>query len=103
MKLLLYEDFETNPLRVMQDIFRFIGVDDKLVPDMSYRANPGGIPKSEFWQSVVMRPNTASKFFGQSPANGDKAAAQGCALARKHRSRGDPAGGAATLARRIAR
>lgn len=64
MKLLLYEDFATDPLRVMQDIFRFIGVDDKLVPDMSYRANPGGIPKSEFWQSVVMRPNTASKFLG---------------------------------------
>jgi GNAT superfamily N-acetyltransferase len=64
IRLYLYEDFAADPLRVTQDIFRFIGVDDSFVPDVSYRANPGGIPRSELWQSVVMRPNAASKFIG---------------------------------------
>ena len=64
IKLFLYEDFEADSLRVLQEIFRFIGVDDTFVPDVSYRANTGGIPRSELWQSVVMRPNSASKFFG---------------------------------------
>jgi uncharacterized membrane protein len=48
----------------MQQIFRFIGVDDAFVPDVSARANAGGVPKSEWWQSVVMRPNPASKLIG---------------------------------------
>ena len=64
IKLYLYEDFAIDPLRVTQDIYRFIGVDDSFVPDVSHRANPGGIPMSELWQSVVMRPNPASKFIG---------------------------------------
>ena len=64
IKLFLYEDFAADPVRVMQQIFRFIGVDDAFVPDVSVRANAGGVPKSEWWQSVVMRPNPASKLIG---------------------------------------
>ena len=64
LQLFLYEDFASDPLRVTRDIFRFIGVDDAFVPDVSARANAGGIPKSEWWQSVVMRPNAASKLIG---------------------------------------
>jgi hypothetical protein len=64
IKLFLYEDFETEPRRVTRDIFRFIGVDDSFVPDATYRANPGGNPRSEWLQSVVMRPNVLSRFAG---------------------------------------
>jgi len=64
IKLFLYEDFAADPVRVTQQIFRFIGVDDSFVPDVSARANAGGVPKSEWWQSVVMRPNPASKLIG---------------------------------------
>ena len=64
MRLFLYEDFAADPLRITQEIFRFIGVDDGFVPDVSHRANQGGVPKSDLWQSIVMRPNVASKFFG---------------------------------------
>jgi hypothetical protein len=64
LKIFLYEDFASDPLRVMQEIFRFIGVDGGFVPDVSARANAGGIPKSEWWQMLVMRPNPASKLVG---------------------------------------
>lgn len=64
IKLFLYEDFDADPLRVTREIFRFIGVDDAFAPDVSYRANPGGIPRSLLLQSVIMRPNAASRFVG---------------------------------------
>ena len=64
IKLFLYEDFDANPLAVTQEIFGFIGVDATFAPDVSYRANPGGIPRSPLLQSIVMRPNVASRFIG---------------------------------------
>lgn len=35
----LYDDFEADPVRVCQSIFRFLGVDDGFVPDSSKRYN----------------------------------------------------------------
>ena len=64
LKLFLYEDFVADPLGVTQEIFRFIGVDDTFVPDVSERSNEGGIPRSALLQAVVMRPNMASKLAG---------------------------------------
>ena len=37
IKIYLYEDFKDNPLRVIQDIFRFLDVDDTFVPNMSQK------------------------------------------------------------------
>jgi hypothetical protein len=63
-KVFLYEDFTSDPLRVTQEIFRFIGVDAAFVPDVTERSNEGGIPRSALLQAVVMRPNAASKLIG---------------------------------------
>ncbi|MDH3640307.1 MAG: sulfotransferase, partial [Gammaproteobacteria bacterium] len=52
IKLFLYEDFLNKPQHVLAEIFRFIDVDDSFVPDLSYRPNAGGVPKSHFFQSV---------------------------------------------------
>jgi hypothetical protein len=64
LRIFLYEDFAADPVRVVQEIFRFVGVDGRFVPDVSARANAGGIPKSEWWQMLVMRPNPASTLVG---------------------------------------
>ena len=64
IRIFLYEDFASDPVRVMQEIFLFVGVDGSFVPDVSARVNAGGIPKSEWWQMLVMRPNPASKLVG---------------------------------------
>ena len=64
IRIFLYEDFASDPVRVVQEIFLFVGVDGSFVPDVSARVNAGGIPKSEWWQMLVMRPNPASKLVG---------------------------------------
>lgn len=64
IKLFLYEDFDADSLGVTQEVFRFIGVRDTFAPDVRYRANQGGIPRSALLQSVIMRPNVASRFIG---------------------------------------
>lgn len=45
IRIYLYDDFEANPVSVVQDTFRFLGVDDSFVPDMSLRHNVSGIPR----------------------------------------------------------
>ncbi len=100
LKLFLYEDFAADPARVTQEIFRFIGVDDSFVPDVSVRANAGGVPKSEWWQSVVMRPNPASKLIGSLLAAGRSTPGARRALRHQHAARGDAGRGAGAAAQR---
>lgn len=42
----LYDDFIQKPLEIIQSIYRFIGVDDSFVPDMSKHHNISGIIKN---------------------------------------------------------
>jgi len=39
IRVYLYEEFASSPERVLADIFRFIGVDDRFVPDVRRRHN----------------------------------------------------------------
>jgi hypothetical protein len=45
----LYEDFKADPINVLQDIFRFLGVDDTFLPDVSIKYNVGGLPRTKAW------------------------------------------------------
>jgi len=47
MRVYLYEDLENKPLELMQDICRFLGVDDSFVPSMSVRHAKTGAPKNK--------------------------------------------------------
>jgi hypothetical protein len=47
IKVYLYEDLETDPLGMMRDVFRFLGVDDTFAPGLGVRYNPSGVPRSE--------------------------------------------------------
>jgi hypothetical protein len=40
-----YDDLVRDPLAVVQRTYRFLGVDDAFVPDLSARPNVGGVPK----------------------------------------------------------
>jgi hypothetical protein len=49
IKVHLYEDFKADPINVLQDIFRFLGVEDTFIPDVSIKYNVGGLPRTKAW------------------------------------------------------
>ncbi|HLE26390.1 MAG TPA: sulfotransferase [Thermodesulfobacteriota bacterium] len=53
IRVYLYDDFSTNPSRLLQDIFQFIGVVDTFVPDTSLRHNVSGIPRSRVLHKLL--------------------------------------------------
>ncbi|MGB8703293.1 MAG: sulfotransferase [Thermosynechococcaceae cyanobacterium] len=66
IKIYLYEEFNTNPLITLQDIFKFLNVDENFVPDISTKYNVSGVPKNQALQSFLTKPNfvkTAFKLF----------------------------------------
>ncbi|MCL6443839.1 MAG: sulfotransferase [Alicyclobacillus sp.] len=46
VKVIWYDEFNREPLRIMTEVFRFLGVDDSFVPDVSIRYNATGVPVS---------------------------------------------------------
>lgn len=57
IKVYLYEDFNTDPISVVQDAFRFLGVGDTFVPDMSLRYNVSGTPKLKALNTFLKEPH----------------------------------------------
>jgi hypothetical protein len=57
IKVYLYEDLRADLPRVLQDIFRFLEVDETFVPDTSLRHNVSGTPKSGFLPRLIFRRN----------------------------------------------
>jgi hypothetical protein len=55
----LYEDLSRNPAGVVQDICRFVGVDDSFEPDTSVRYNASGVPRSGAVSALVRRSSGA--------------------------------------------
>lgn len=52
-----YEEFEDSPQQTISAIFEHIGVDADFTPDISYRPNAGGVPKSQLFQDFLIKPN----------------------------------------------
>ncbi|NER98733.1 MAG: sulfotransferase domain-containing protein [Symploca sp. SIO1B1] len=48
IRVYLYEDLCNQPVELMQDLFQFLGVDDKFIPDVSSKFNATGIPQNRF-------------------------------------------------------
>ena len=57
VKVYLYEELRDEPLRVLRDAFRFLGVDESFAPDMSTRYNASGVPRTGAVSAVVKRAN----------------------------------------------
>ncbi|MEZ4864531.1 MAG: sulfotransferase [Caldilineaceae bacterium] len=47
VKIILYDEFRNAPMHIYKEICAFIEVDETFIPDMSYTANKGGIPRSK--------------------------------------------------------
>lgn len=57
IRVYLYEELRADPLGLVRDAYRFLGVEDSFEPDTSRRHNPSGVPKSRLLVSVLKRPN----------------------------------------------
>ena len=45
IRVYLYEDLQRDPLGLLRDLYRFLGVRDDFVPDLSVRRNVSGLPR----------------------------------------------------------
>jgi hypothetical protein len=57
IKVYLYEDLSNAPVDTLQDAFRFLGVDDSFVPDVSLRRNVSGYPKHRTVDKLLRKPS----------------------------------------------
>ncbi|PPS44230.1 sulfotransferase [Chroococcidiopsis sp. TS-821] len=53
IRVYLYEDLKANPINLVQDIFRFLGIDDTFLPDTSLKYNVAGVPKNETIKAAI--------------------------------------------------
>jgi len=61
IRVYLYDEFVGNPVGFVQDIFRFLNVDDSFVPDMSVRHNESKVPRSRAVQTYLLEPRRAKE------------------------------------------
>ena len=57
IKVYLYEDFKSNPVKILQNIFVFLGVEHTFTPDMSSKYNVSGMPKYPVLNKFMVKPN----------------------------------------------
>ena len=57
IRIYLHEDMKTRPEWMLQDLFRFLEVDDHFSPDTSIKHNVAGIPRSKSLLRLIMTPN----------------------------------------------
>jgi hypothetical protein len=55
IKVYLYEDLNSDPMSMLRDVFRFLGVDDAFVPEATARYNASGVPKNEALHLLLQR------------------------------------------------
>lgn len=65
MKIFLYEDLETNPKAVIEQILRFLNLDRRFRIRRPARVNVSGYPRSQQLHAFLTQPNAISK--GLSP------------------------------------
>lgn len=63
LRIYLYEDYVGDPAGFIQDIFRFLNVDDSFVPDTSVRHNVSAIPRSRALQTFLTEPRPVKNLF----------------------------------------
>lgn len=61
VKVYLYDDLRDAPIDTLQDAFRFLGVDESFVPDVSLRRNVSGHPRYKTLDKVLRRPSSVKR------------------------------------------
>ena len=49
----LFDDLKKNPLGAVQDVYAFLGVDSRFVPDFDTPHAPGGVPRSMLLEGIL--------------------------------------------------
>jgi len=57
LKIYLYDDLRKDPLNLLKDILRFLGVEGSFVPDLSTKYNESGLPRSKAVNALLTRSN----------------------------------------------
>jgi hypothetical protein len=52
-----YDSFQANPVKVLQDVYGFLGIDSGFVPDVRVRHNVSGTPRSPLLHSFLAHPS----------------------------------------------
>ncbi len=61
-KIFLFEDLKSDPIALLQKIFRFLEVDDTFTPDVSLHHSVSGIPKNRALHNLLSRSNPVRSF-----------------------------------------
>jgi len=56
IKVYIFEEFKKDPVKVMTDLYDFLGVDTNFVPDTSVKHNPAAIPKNRLLNRLFFDP-----------------------------------------------
>lgn len=48
IKILIFEEWITDPKKAIRDVFKYLNVDEGFIPDMDMQYNPGGVAKNSF-------------------------------------------------------
>lgn len=64
IRVYLYEDLQADPVGVMRETFRFLGVDDAFVPDTSIRPNISGMPRSRILHALLNKSRRTKGLLG---------------------------------------
>lgn len=67
INVLIFDDLKVSPQKVAADVYRFLGVNDSFVPDLTAQ-NTGGVPKSAFLYSSLITARNVFKKFATPPA-----------------------------------
>lgn len=63
IKIYLYEDLHNSPLKVLQDLFQFLEVDETFIPDMSTKYNVSRIPKNRVLHRFLTESHPVKSIF----------------------------------------
>ena len=62
IKVCLFDDLINDAIHVMQDLYRFLEVDQHFVPDTTGQFNKGGLPKNQLLHNVLSSKKFALKY-----------------------------------------
>ncbi len=62
IKIYLHEDLHSDPLALMQDLFRFLDVDPAFIPDLSNRYSVSGISRNRIVHTLLSKARAARPF-----------------------------------------
>jgi hypothetical protein len=65
IRVYLYEDLNNSPIELIQDLFRFLEVDNTFVPNTSTRHNVSLIPKNKYLHEFLTQPKPIKSALSQ--------------------------------------